>query len=550
MSRKQLGMALGLALCLGGLGCKQKDADLILTNGIVHTMDSVGTIGQAIAIKDGKVIAVGRSEDLLFEYATDSVWDLKGKPVFPGWIDGHCHFYGAAMNTTRANLVGSKSWEEAVALVDSFGRQHPDGWLIGRGWDQNDWAEKGFPDNTLLNALFADRPVLLQRIDGHAAIANQAALDLAEITPGLRISGGKIEVNSKGKLTGLLLDNAVDRVMAVVPAPSDDAIAKSLQQLEKTLFSYGLTTVSDAGLDLHIIQLIDSLQQQGLLRIRVYAMANPTEENFERFLSTGPYKTDQLTVSSFKVYADGALGSRGACLLQPYKDDPSESGFLLNTPTYFREIAARLYQAGFQMNTHCIGDSANRLLLRIYGEALGGPNDRRWRIEHAQVVSPEDMEQFKVYQIIPSVQPTHATSDMPWAEDRIGKDRLPGAYAYKSLLDAAGLISFGTDFPVERVNPMYTLFSAVQRTDTADFPRDGFLRTEAVSVDTALRAMTSWAAYANFEEHSKGSLQKGKFADLVVLDVDPYGYDPKQLYRLKVLYTAIAGKVVFDHEKD
>lgn len=547
MSRQHL-IAVGLQLfCLGFLtSCKNKEADLLLTNGIVHTMDSVGTIAQAIAIKDGKIVAVGRTEDLQFEYDADSVWDLKGQPVFPGWIDGHCHFYGQAMNQSQLNLVGTTSWAQVVALLDSFAKTHPEGWLIGRGWDQNDWEERLFPDNTALNELFPDRPVLLHRIDGHAAIANQAALDAAGIFPGMRVPGGRVMLSYNGRLNGTLLDNAVDLVTAVAPVPTDADITKALQSFEKELFRYGLTTVSDAGLDLRIINLIDSLQRKGLLRMRVYAMASPTEENLDRFLESGPYKTERLTVSSFKVYGDGALGSRGACLLKPYKDVPDEYGFLLNTPEYYRELAGRLYKAGFQMNTHCIGDSANRLFLHIYGEVLGGQNDRRWRIEHAQVVDPVDREQFKAYSVIPSVQPTHAISDMRWAKDRIGKERLPGAYAYKSLLAAAGVITFGTDFPVEHYNPMYTLFSAVQRTDTSDFPRDGYLRNEAVNVDTAIRAMTTWAAYANFEDATKGSLQKGKVADLIVLDADPYGYDPKQLYKLKVLTTVVNGKIVFD----
>lgn len=542
---------LALALLAGMLSaCKHKKADYILTNGIIHTMDSAGTIAQAIAVQDGKVVAVGRSEDILFEYSTDSVWDLKGKPVFPGWIDGHCHFVGLAMDRSQLSLIGTQSWEEVVAMADSFGRAHPDGWIIGRGWDQNDWADKGFPDNTALNELFPDRPVLMRRIDGHAAIANQAALEAAGITAGLRIPGGKAVVNSKGRLSGLLLDLAVDMVTDIVPPPTDADITASLLLLEQELFQYGLTTVTEAGQELRIINLIDSLHQRGILRMRVHAMANPTEENFERFLDAGPYKTERLTVSGFKVYGDGALGSRGACLLKPYKDDPGNYGFLLHSPTYYRELAARLYKAGFQMNTHCIGDSANRLLLRVYSEVLGGPNQRRWRIEHAQVVDPEDFELFKAYNIIPSVQPTHATSDMAWAKDRIGKERLPGAYAYKSLIDAAGVASFGTDFPVEHINPMYTLFAAVQRTDTVDFPRDGFQRQEAVSLDTALLGMTRWAAYANMEEASKGSLQPGKVADFVVLNADPYGYEPKRLFDLKVLQTVLNGEIVFDRTRD
>lgn len=545
MMRKAVPITLFCFCVLLFTACKHKRADLLVTNGIIHTMDSVGTVVQAMAITDGKVIATGRSEDLMFEYNTDSIWDLKGQTVLPGLIDAHCHFYGFAMNQKQADLRGTDSWEAVVAILDSFAVDEAGEWVLGRGWDQNDWIEKRFPDNRLLNERFPDRPVLVRRIDGHAAVANQVALERAGIYKGQRVSGGRIMTYPDGQPNGILIDNAVDLVEREIPPPSRAEIAQALKKAEGLMFQAGLTTLDDAGLDLHVIELIDSLQKAGILKIRIYAMANPTEENFDRFLPNGPYKTDRLTVSSFKIYADGALGSRGACLIEPYKDDQYERGFLLNSPDYYRDIAQRLYKAGFQMNTHCIGDSANRLILQVYGEVLEGKNDRRWRIEHAQVVHPDDFALFGIYSIIPSVQPTHAISDHIWAEDRLGKDRIQGAYAYNTLYKSAGTVVFGTDFPVEHYNPMNTLAASILRTDSAGFPYQGFLPHEAVGFDTAMRAMTIWAAKANFEDRQKGSLEPGKLADFIVVDHNPYGYDSKLLQRIKVLNTVIGGERVY-----
>jgi predicted amidohydrolase YtcJ len=524
--------------------CKDDHADLLVVNGVIHSMNKNSDVFQACAVKDGKIIAVGQTDELKFKFQADTVFDMMGKHLYPGLIDAHCHYYGYAMNINQVSLIATTSWDEVLALTEGFAQNYKGAWILGRGWDQTKWPKQEFPNKKLLDEKFPDRPVFLKRIDGHAAIANQVALDLAGITPTTKIAGGQI-LKVGGKLTGVLLDNAMEKVDEAIPQPDDKEIAKALIEAEKRLFAVGLTTVDDAGLDLRIINLIDSLQKLGILKIRVYAMANPTDENFDRFLEKGPYKTERMHVCSFKIYADGALGSRGACLLRPYKDLPGERGFLLNTPDYFREMAAKIYKAGFQMNTHCIGDSANRLLLRIYGETLKGKNDRRWRIEHAQIVNPDDLKRFGDNSVIPSVQPLHAMSDYKWAEDRIGKDRLIGAYAYKNLFAQNNRIAFGSDFPVEDINPFLGYYASVARLDLEDFPYGGYMKDQAVGRDTALKAMTIWAAEANFEEKEKGSIEVGKFADFIIVNENLETMVEKQMPYTRILYTFVDGKIVF-----
>ena len=528
--------------------CKNQKADLLLINGVVHTVNDQMVIKQAIAIEDGKIVEVGLSVDLLYDYDAEKIIDLEGRPVFPGFIDAHCHFYNYALVLQQVNLEGTQSWREVVQRVALWGNDHEEGWIIGRGWDQNDWTKTEFPTNKSLDSLYPDRPVYLTRIDGHAAIANSAALEAAGITGKTRVKGGKIPTRG-GRPTGLLIDNAMDQVRAVIPEPSPEKMREYLMEAQENCLAVGLTTLDEAGLDKSQIDLLDALQKSGDLKLRIYAMAAPTEENLDHYLSTGPYKTERMHVTSFKIYADGALGSRGACLLQPYKDDLSTYGMMLEELDYYREMATRLYDAGFQMNTHCIGDSANRFILKVYAEALPPDNDRRWRIEHAQILHPDDFQRFATHRIIPSVQPTHATSDMQWAKNRIGKNRLPGAYAYKTLLDQNHMIPFGSDFPVENINPLYGFYAAVARTDTAGRPYGGFQMQDAVGRDTALRAMTIWAARSNFEEGEKGSIEVGKVADLVVLEEDLLFMDLEKVPFNQVYFTMINGEVVYDTRK-
>jgi predicted amidohydrolase YtcJ len=440
--------------------------------------------------------------------------------------------------------VGTKNWAEIVEKVKNFAAKNPEGWILGRGWDQNDWADKRFPTNEQLNQLFPDRPVLLTRVDGHAAMANQNALELAGIKPGQILTGGEIGV-SNGKLNGLLIDNAVDLVASKIPEPSKEQLNKALLAAQQNCFAAGLTTVVDCGLDHPMVKVIDELQQQNELKMRLFVMLSDKKANYDYLFKNGAFKTERLNVSSFKVYADGALGSRGACLLKHYSDQPGNSGFLLSKKEHFEEVAQKIADKGFQMCTHAIGDSANREILNIYAKVLKGKNDRRWRIEHAQVLDPGDFKLFGAHSVVPSVQPTHATSDMYWAGERLGAERLKGAYAYQDLLKQNGWLVLGTDFPVENIDPMLTFYAATIRKDSKGWPEKGFQTENALTREQALRGMTIWAAKGNFEEKEKGSLEVGKFADFIILDQDIIKATPADLLKTKVLSTYVNGEKVY-----
>jgi predicted amidohydrolase YtcJ len=524
--------------------CKsQKEADLIVHNALVYTVDEQFSTVEAFAVKGGKILELGTSEDILKKYQGEKI-DAEGKTIFPGFIDGHAHFYGYGKGLQDADLVGTKSWEEILEKLKTFSVESKEGWIIGRGWDQNDWALKEFPNNQKLNDLFPNRPVILTRVDGHAAIANSFALNLARLKPGQQIVGGEIETIN-GKLTGILVDNAEGLVFSKVPPPSAKQLSESLLDAQKNCFAVGLTTVTDCGISHELIPVITDLQKSDQLKMRIYAMLSDQEANYDYLFRTGAIKTDRLNVRSFKVYMDGALGSRGASLLQPYSDKPSTSGFLLSDKKHFEEVAIKIAAKGFQMNTHAIGDSANREILQVYERVLKGKNDARWRIEHAQVVNKADFKLFGNNNVIPSVQSTHATSDMYWAADRLGPERVIGAYAFKQLLDQNGWLILGTDFPVEDINPMLTFYAAVVRKDTKSYPEKGYQIENALSREEAIRGMTIWAAKGNFEEKEKGSLEAGKFADFVILDQDLMKADAASLFKAKVLKTYLNGENVY-----
>lgn len=531
---------------LSSMKPKQK-IDLLVYNATIYTIDNQFSKAEAVAVDKGKIIAIGNTKTLLDRYEAHQKIDAKGKFIFPGFIDAHSHFFDYGLGLQQADLVATKSWKEVLDRLETFSKSHPEGWLIGNGWDQNDWPEKDFPDNQQLNEMFPGRPVILSRIDGHAAIANEKALEIAGVKAGEKISGGEVEVKD-GKLTGILIDNATSRVYSRVPEASKTQLSQALQAAQNNCFAVGLTTVADCGLDYESALFVDSLQKENLLKMRMFIMLSDRKKNYEFLFKNGKINTGKVHVCGFKLFADGALGSRGACLLQPYSDKPGWSGFLLSSPEHFDAIAKLISEHGFQMSTHAIGDSANRMMLRTYAKYLKGKNDLRWRIEHAQVVNKNDFHYFGDYNIIPSVQPTHATSDMYWAGDRLGKERLKYAYANEELKQQNGWIPLGTDFPVEDISPIKTFYAAVFRQDAKGWPDAGFQMENALSREDAIRGMTIWAAKAGFEENEKGSLEKGKFADFVLLDTDLMNAGQKAILDTKVMMTFVNGEKVFERK--
>ena len=402
--------------------------------------------------------------------------------------------------------------------VVAFQKERNTSFIIGRGWDQNDWGIKEFPTKTELDDLFPTTPVALTRIDGHAMLCNQTALNLAKITNESAIEGGEI-IKKENQLTGVLIDNPMELIEAVFPKMTKQQQITALQEAQKITSGYGLTTVSDAGLDRQVIEIIDSLQKAKVLDTRIYAMISNHKANLDYYLPKGKVKTERLNVQSVKVYADGALGSRGAVLKENYSDKHNHFGAMVIGVDDYKNLATRISKSDYQMNTHAIGDSANRVVLQTYKSVLEGKSNRRWRVEHAQVVTDNDMSFFENKNIVPSIQPTHATSDMYWAEDRLGAKRIKGAYAYKTLLEKSGKVALGTDFPVEQVNPFLTFYASTTRQDLSGYPENGFNKNEALSREETLKGMTVWAAYSNFEDKEKGSIEIGKFADFIILDL-------------------------------
>ncbi|MGZ8542010.1 MAG: amidohydrolase [Chitinophagaceae bacterium] len=526
--------------------CSSKEkVDLLVYNASIYTIDSSFSIAEAMVIKESKIVATGKLNELERKYEAKEKIDAGGKFIYPGFIDAHAHFVGYGTGLQTADLVGTGSWEEIIEKLNTFSKENKEGWLIGRGWDQNDWAIKEFPSNEKLNELFPDRPVLLTRIDGHAAIANQQALDIAGIKAGYTLTGGEAEVKNS-KLTGILIDNAIDLVSLKIPLQTKEQFTEALLDAEKNCFAVGLTTIDDCGLNFATVDMIKELQDKGELKMRLFVMLSDEKRNFDYLEKTGIIKTDRLNVRGFKVYGDGALGSRGACLLRPYSDKPGHSGFLLSKPEHFDSVANWISQKGFQMCTHAIGDSGNRIILKTYEKYLKGKNDLRWRIEHAQVVNQIDFNLFGQNSIIPSVQPTHATSDMYWAGDRLGNERVKGAYANKQLLQQNGWLPLGTDFPVEDISPFKTFYAAVVRKDSKGWPEGGYQKENALTREQALRGMTIWAAKSNFEEKEKGSLETGKLADFIILDKDIMKAGDNELLHINVLKTFLGGEKVYE----
>lgn len=533
-----------LLMLMFGIFSAQKSADFIITNAKIYTVNQNFDIAESMAISNGKIVGIGKTSEILKNFKSKNIQNLQGKTVFPGLIDAHCHFTGYATDKWKCELWGTKSWDEVVSRISEYAKTAPKEWLYGRSWDQNDWVIKDFPNKEKLDLLFPDRPVYLKRIDGHAAVANQKALDIAGVTVNSKILGGEIE-QKIGKLTGILVDNAMDLVEKFIPAIDDKTTIQYFADLQKICFSNGLTSLHDCGITERTLELLEKAQSQNVLKMKIFALLEDNPDYYDRWIKKGRYTNENITVGGFKVYSDGALGSRGACLIHDYSDKKNWKGFLLSDREHFENLAKKLVKSNLQMATHAIGDSANRTILQIYGEVLGVKNDRRWRIEHAQIVDKNDFDLFGKYSIIPSVQPTHATSDMYWAEDRLGKERLKYSYAYEDLLKQNGWLPLGTDFPVEEINPIKTFYAAVARKDSEHFPANGFQKENALTKEQALRGMTIWAAKAAFQESEIGSLEKGKSADFIVVNQDMMTVAEDQILETKVLETFSNGNKVY-----
>ena len=526
----------------------QKNADLIIKNAKIYTVNKNFDVAEAMAVSEGKILAVGKNAEILKKFKSKNIQNLQGKTVFPGFIDAHCHFTGYATDKWKCELWGTKSWDEVISRITEYSKNAPMEWLYGRSWDQNDWPIKEFPNKEKLDQLFPNRPVYLKRIDSHAAIANQKALDIAGIDLNTKLNGGEVE-QKNGKLTGVLIDNAMLLVEKHLPQISDEMAINYFGELQKECFSYGLTSLHDCGITEHTLSLLEKAQSQNKLQMKIFALLEDNPNYYDRWVKKGRYTNKNITVGGFKVYSDGALGSRGACLIHDYSDKKDWKGFLLSERKHFENLAKKLKNSDLQMCTHAIGDSANRTILQIYGDVLGIKNNRRWRIEHAQIVDKNDFNLFAKYSIIPSVQPTHATSDMYWAEERLGKERLKYSYAYEDLLKQNGWLPLGTDFPVEEINPFKTFLAAVARKDSKNFPANGFQKENALTREQTIRGMTIWAAKAAFQENELGSLEVGKSADFIILNQDLMTVPETEILNTKVLETYSNGKAVFRKDK-
>lgn len=508
--------------------CEKTKVDLIVHNANVYTVDNQFSKAEAFAVKDGKFVAIGSDRNILRHYYATQTLDAQGQSIYPGFIDGHCHFVGYGETKVRyADLNGCKSFEEVLERLEKHNESNYSEWLLGRGWDQNLWDDKSFPENIELNRRFPDKKVLITRVDGHAVLVSDNVLKIIGLD-----RANRIDV----KPCGILLDNAADMAKAIVPSLNNSQRVKALKIAQRDCFKYGLTGVTDAGLDIRSIALLDSLQQKGVLKMKINAMVNPDDETMDYFMKFGVIEKERLTVRSVKIYADGALGSRGARLLEPYSDAPETSGLFVENEDFYDHVCEKAYNAGYQVCCHAIGDAGVRMILNEYAKFLKGENDLRWRIEHSQVVDAQDFALYKEYNIIPSIQATHCTSDMPWAEERLGSERVKNAYAYKTLLAQNGWLINGTDFPIEHISTIETFYSSVARK---------YLTDNKLSREEALKSMTIWAAKGYFAEERKGSIEIGKEADFVILSADIMTIEDGKIPEVKVMNTFIDGEMVY-----
>jgi len=522
------------------LSCSQKTkVDYILKDTHIYTLNANNDTAEAMAVSKNKIIAIGTNDEILKNFTSDSIVSLKGKYVYPAFIDAHAHFFGLAHFLGECNLYGAKSIEEIIQRLKNFYKTYPHKqWIIGRGWDQNLFLNKSFPNKTTLDSVFPNIPVCLTRVDGHAIWTNSKAIEIAGITSTTNISGGKIILDAKNQPSGIFIDNAMQLIEKHIPSMSRKELVELLIKADELCWEQGIHTICEAGLDQWQIQLLDSLIDVGKLKLRFYVMASLNPTNWKYLLSQGKIDKEKLKVRAFKIYLDGALGSRGALLKQPYADIITDKyyGLQLIPTDSFNNVLKTLYKKDFQVCTHAIGDSANKLALQMYAQHLKTKNDKRWRIEHAQIVDSIDRFYFGAYSILPSVQPTHAISDKNWAIERLGKHRIKFGYCYQSLWEQQKILPIGTDFPVEDISPFKSFFAAVFRCDYDLRDTTPFQKEEALTRFQALRGMTYDAAYACFMEKEIGSLEYSKQADYIVLDIDLFHIDKESLSKYIFLH--------------
>ena len=541
------------ALLLPRLGAQSPAADLVVTNGRIYTVDGSRPVVDAMAIRAGRVVFIGdRAGARALTGPSTRVLDLEGRTVIPGMTDAHGHVAGLGLALRNVDLVGTTSYDEVIARVVARARTTPKGeWIVGRGWDQNDWGDTRWPTLEALSRAVPDHPVYLERVDGHAGLVNALALQKAGVTKATRDpSGGEIIRDAQGNPAGVLVDNAQGLVERVIPAPTRAQMKEAIQAAIAEMHRWGLTGIHDAGASAQTLELYEELGREGALRIRLYAMISDHAPTLEAWFRRGPQSglyDGTLWVRAIKLYQDGALGSRGAALLEPYSDNAGTSGLLVSAPAHIREVATQALAAGFQVNTHAIGDRGNRLVLDAYEAVLAAhpTADHRFRVEHAQILHADDIPRFAALGVIPSMQASHQTSDMYWAGTRLGETRLRGAYAWRSLLDAGSIIPNGSDFPVEHVDPLISFKAAVSRQDAQGWPAGGWYPEQRMTREEALRSMTLWAAYAAFQEQELGSLSPGKRADFVVLDQDLMRVPDALLPATHVLSTWVGGAQVY-----
>jgi predicted amidohydrolase YtcJ len=531
-------------------------AELIVVNANIYTVDSVHPSASALAVRGGRVVLTGSNAEVrALAGPRTRVLDVKGRTVIPGMVDAHAHLLGLATSLRNVALAGSKSYDEVIRRVLQRAPSIKSGeWLQGRGWDQNLWPVKTFPTHEALSRAAPMIPVVLTRIDGHALLANAAAMRLAGITRETRDPpGGRIERLSNGEPSGVFVDNAQGLIRRAVPPTPAAVLREATIAAIAECNKWGLTGVHDAGEPRSAIEIFESLARSSQFNLRNYIMVSDNARDIAYYTSRGPRNGlygGRIWIRAIKTYADGALGSRGAALLAPYSDDPGNVGLLVSTAAHLQDVAEIGLRSGFQVNTHAIGDRGNRVALDAFEGALKKipKTDHRFRIEHAQVLSPEDIPRFAKLGVIPSMQASHQTSDMRWAEARVGPQRIRGAYAWRSLLNTGVIIPDGSDFPVEEVNPLISFHSAVTRQDATNWPAGGWYPDQVMTRDEALKGMTLWAAYAAFQEKELGSLSSGKYADFVVLDRDIMKVPATDIPKTRVLSTWLGGKKVFESQ--